>query len=56
MKIGIIDDLEMMTHILPNLFEEYESIIENLEYEIYNNIYPLIIYIIRDKLQTSTIE
>ena len=50
-KLGvIIDDVEMMTHILSSLTEEYESIVENLGYELDDDINLLTIEINWDKL------
>ena len=39
-----------MTHILSNIPEEYENIVENLEYKLDDDIDMLIIEIIWDKL------
>ena len=49
----IIDDVEMMTHILSNLTEEYNNTIENIEDELDDNIDMLTIKIIRDKLSSK---
>ena len=40
----------MMTHIMSNIPEEYKKIVENLEDEVDDNIYPLTIERICDKL------
>ena len=53
-KLGfIIDDVEIMTHILSNLPEEYENIFENLEKELDYYIDMLTIKIIWDKLSAK---
>ena len=50
-KLGfIIDDVEMMTHIISNLPEGYENIVENLEEELYDDIGMLTNKIFWDKL------
>ena len=49
----IIDDAEMMTHILPNIPEEYENIFENLVDKLYDDIDMLTIKRIWDKLSAS---
>ena len=48
--VVIIDDVEMMTHVLSNLTEEYENIVENLEDKLDDKIDPLNIQRICDKL------
>ena len=53
-KLGVIvDDAEMMTHIISNLPEEYENIVENLEDELDDDIAMLNIKIIWDKLSAK---
>ena len=53
-KLGvIIDDVEITTHILSNLIEKYENIVENLEDESDDNIDMLTIEIIRGKLSAK---
>ena len=49
----IIDDAEMMTHILPNIPEEYENIFENLVDKLYDDIDMLTIKRIWDKLSAK---
>ena len=50
-KLGfIIDDVEMMTHILSNITEYYKNTAENLEYKLDDEVYPLTIEMIRDRL------
>ena len=46
----IIGDVEMMTHILSKIPEEYYNIIENIEDELDDNIYVLTMKIICDNL------
>ena len=36
-----IDDTEMMTHIQSILPKSYDNILENLKYELYDDLYPL---------------
>ena len=48
--VVIVYCVEMMTHIMSNLPEEYKKIVENLEDEVDDNIYPLTIERICDKL------
>ena len=53
-KLGvIIDDVKMMTHILSNLTEEYENIVETLEEELDNDIDMLTIERILDKISSK---
>ena len=49
----MIDDVEMMTHILSNLPEEYNNIVENLEYELDDEIGMLNLEIIWDKVSAK---
>ena len=51
--VVIIDDVEMITHILYNLPEEYEIIVENIEGGLDDNINMFTIKIIRDKLSAK---
>ena len=51
LKFGvIIDDVEIMTHILSNLPEEYNKMVENLEDELDDKIDMFAIKIFRDKI------
>ena len=43
----------MMTHIVSKLTEEYKTIVEILEYELYDKNHPLTIERIRDKLSVN---
>ena len=53
-KLGfIIDDVEMMTHIISNLPEGYENIVENLEEELYDDVGPLTIEMITYKFSVK---
>ena len=49
----IIDYVEMMIHILSNISEEYENIVENLEDELDKDIDMLTIEIIQDVLSAK---
>ena len=50
-KLGVmIDDVEVMTHILSNIPEDYENIFQNLEYKLDYGIDMLTIERIWDKL------
>ena len=50
-KLGvIIDDTEIITHIMPSLPEEYNNFIENFKGKWYDNIDMLTIKIIWDKI------
>ena len=48
-----LDDLEMMTHIILNLPEEYQTMVEILEYKSDDDSKPLTIERIRDKLSVK---
>ena len=49
----IIDYVEMMTHILSKLTEEYKNIVENIQDYLDEDIDPLTIERIRDKLSVE---
>ena len=51
--VVIIDNVEMMTHILSNLTEGYYNIVKNMEDELYEDIDMLTIEIIWDKLSAK---